>query len=63
MLAIIDPLSINDVKPFWDLIVAPGHETIVHAGREELNQQVACAALSAPTRRARCERGSDDAGL
>jgi hypothetical protein len=28
------------------------------AGREELNEQVACAALSAPTRRARCERGS-----
>jgi len=37
LLAIIDPLSINDVGPFWELIVAPGHETIVHAGREELN--------------------------
>jgi len=36
-LAVIDPLAVGDVRPFWDLIVAPGHETIVHAGREELN--------------------------
>jgi hypothetical protein len=33
------------------------------AGREELNEQVACAALSALTQRARCERGSNDAEL
>lgn len=34
-LAIIDPLAIADMTPFWQLVVAPGHETIVHAGREE----------------------------
>lgn len=34
-LAVIDPLAIDDVTPFWDLLASPGHETIVHAGREE----------------------------
>ena len=34
-LAVIDPLAIEDVTPFWDLLAQPGHETIVHAGREE----------------------------
>lgn len=34
-LAIIDPLAMNDVTPFWHLLARPGHETIVHAGREE----------------------------
>jgi ribonuclease D len=34
-LTIIDPLAIDDVTPFWDLLAKPGHETIVHAGREE----------------------------
>jgi ribonuclease D len=35
-LAVIDTLAVSDIKPFWQLLVAPGHETIVHAGREEL---------------------------
>jgi ribonuclease D len=35
-LAVIDTLAVTDVTPFWQLLVAPGHETIVHAGREEL---------------------------
>jgi len=35
-LALIDPLAIKDVKPFWEAIAAPGHETVVHAGRGEL---------------------------
>lgn len=35
-LAVIDPLGIKDVTPFWRLLAAPGHETLVHAGREEL---------------------------
>ncbi|HEX3728155.1 MAG TPA: ribonuclease D, partial [Pirellulales bacterium] len=35
-LAVIDPLTIKDMAPFWELVAAPGHETIVHAGREEL---------------------------
>lgn len=35
-LALIDPLAIEDATPFWRALVAPGHETIVHAGRGEL---------------------------
>ncbi|MFO0868047.1 MAG: HRDC domain-containing protein [Pirellulales bacterium] len=34
-LAILDPLALTDMTPFWQRLVAPGHETIVHAGREE----------------------------
>lgn len=34
-LAVIDPLAVDDVTPFWDLIADAGHETIVHSGREE----------------------------
>lgn len=34
-LAVIDPLEVGDVNPFWNLVASPGHETIVHAGREE----------------------------
>jgi len=29
-------LSIGDMRPYWETIVAPGHQTIVHAGREEI---------------------------
>ncbi|MCA9262211.1 MAG: HRDC domain-containing protein [Planctomycetales bacterium] len=35
-LAIIDPKQRLDVEPFWQSLVAGKHETIVHAGREEL---------------------------
>lgn len=35
-LAIIDTVALPDVQIFWELIARPGHETIVHAGREEL---------------------------
>jgi ribonuclease D len=35
-LAVIDPITIGDVTPFWEVVAAPGHETIVHAGRGEL---------------------------
>ena len=34
-LAVIDPIAIEDVTCFWELLAKPGHETIVHAGREE----------------------------
>jgi ribonuclease D len=34
-MAVIDPLSIEDVTPFWRLLTEGDHETIVHAGREE----------------------------
>ena len=35
-LAVIDAVTIEDMTPFWEAVVAPGHETIVHAGRGEL---------------------------
>jgi len=34
-LGIIDPLAAGDVSSFWRVLAAPGHITIVHAGREE----------------------------
>ena len=34
-LAVIDPQKIEDVRPFWQLLSEPDHQTIVHAGREE----------------------------
>lgn len=36
-LVAIDPLAVGDLTEFWQVLAAPGHETIVHAGREELN--------------------------
>ncbi|MHC4406013.1 MAG: ribonuclease D [Planctomycetota bacterium] len=35
-LALVDALAIDDMTPFWHRIAEPGHETIVHAGRGEL---------------------------
>ncbi len=35
-LAVIDPQTVRDMKPFWQLLASEGHDTIVHAGREEL---------------------------
>ena len=35
-LALIDATTIDDMTPFWRLIAAEGHETIVHAGRGEI---------------------------
>ena len=34
-LAILDPLSIQDVKPFWTFVSEGTHRSLVHAGREE----------------------------
>lgn len=34
-LAIIDPLEVQDLTPFWELLATEGRETLVHAGREE----------------------------
>ena len=34
-LAIIDPVTISDRTPFWQMLATPGHDTIVHSGREE----------------------------
>jgi ribonuclease D len=35
--AIIDPLACSDIHIFWERLITPGHETLVHSGREELN--------------------------
>jgi ribonuclease D len=35
-LAVIDAITVGDVTPFWEAVAAPGHETIVHAGRGEV---------------------------
>lgn len=35
-LSVIDPLALDDLTPFWQVLTVPGHETIVHAGREEI---------------------------
>ena len=35
-LALIDPIEIKDLAPFWRALADPGHETIVHAGRVEV---------------------------
>jgi ribonuclease D len=34
-LAIVDPFDAHDLSPLWNLLTAPGRETLVHAGREE----------------------------
>jgi len=33
---LVDPLGVDDLRPFWDAVATPGHETVVHAGREEV---------------------------
>ncbi|HZZ72477.1 MAG TPA: HRDC domain-containing protein, partial [Pirellulales bacterium] len=38
---LIDPLAVRDLTPFWQALAAPGHETVAHAGREELNFSLA----------------------
>jgi ribonuclease D len=35
-LVLIDPLVVRELTPFWQALAAPGHETIVHAGRQEV---------------------------
>ncbi len=35
-LAVIDPITISDVTPFWEVLASGDHETIVHAGRGEV---------------------------
>jgi len=35
-LAVIDALAVPDVRPFWRAVVDGNHETIVHAGRGEM---------------------------
>jgi ribonuclease D len=33
---LVDPLAIGDLRPLWELLADGGHETVVHAGREEV---------------------------
>ena len=35
-LATIDALTVEDLKPFWNVLAGPGHRTIVHAARSEV---------------------------
>ncbi len=35
-LAVIDAMTVGDATPFWEAVAAAGHETIVHAGRSEV---------------------------
>jgi ribonuclease D len=34
--AVIDAVTISDMRPFWEALVSGDHETIVHAGRGEM---------------------------
>src|SRR5262245_34913464 len=45
-LAVIDPLAVGEMTPFWEALASPGRETIVHAGREEV--AFSLAAVGAP---------------
>lgn len=35
-LAVIDAMTVEDMTPFWEAVTRPGHQTIVHAGRSEM---------------------------
>src|SRR5687768_11195584 len=35
-LYLIDPFALDQLGPFWDIVVDPEHTIVVHAGREEI---------------------------
>lgn len=35
-LAIIDAIAVENLEPFWQVLAAPGHRTVVHAARSEV---------------------------
>src|SRR5262245_41929560 len=37
VLAAIDPLVCGDLTPFWNIVVDPNREVVVHAGKEEMS--------------------------
>jgi ribonuclease D len=43
-LAIIDPIAVGELAPFWKVLAEAGHQTIVHAGREELSFSLSAVA-------------------
>src|SRR5262249_35065418 len=47
-LVVIDPLKIRDLAPFWTALADGEHETIVHAGRQEI--EFSLAAIGRPPR-------------
>jgi ribonuclease D len=48
-LVVIDPLTLHDLVPFWTALAQGEHETIVHAGRQEV--EFSLAAIGQPPRR------------
>lgn len=48
-LAVIDPLRLNDLVPFWEVLAGGEHETVVHAGRQEV--EFSLAAIGRPPQR------------
>lgn len=40
-LALVDALAVGDMTPFWEVLAREGHETIVHAGRGEVEFSIA----------------------
>jgi len=47
-LAVIDPLKVPELTPFWTALAAGEHETVVHAGRQEI--EFSLAAIGRPPR-------------
>ena len=35
-LAVVDPLKVGDLSPFWDVVIDPGIEVVMHAAGEDL---------------------------
>ncbi|MBN1910998.1 MAG: ribonuclease D, partial [Pirellulales bacterium] len=35
-LALIDAMALSDMRPFWEVLAQPGHATVVHAGRGDI---------------------------
>jgi len=35
-LAVIDSMAVEDLTPFWQVLAADGHQTVVHSGRGEI---------------------------
>src|SRR5271155_3202049 len=35
-LALVDPLSVRDLEPFWDVVCDPSVEVVMHAAGEDL---------------------------
>ena len=44
-LAVIDTLAVRELRPFWELLAQGDHETIVHAGREEVCFSLDCVGV------------------